>query len=91
MASDHLGPNVKVDSPLMPAGHGFGLGFAVRTQAGMAPFPGSTGQFFWSGMAGTFFWIDPAEEMFAVFMMQGPGQREYIRSMLRNLVYAAVE
>jgi CubicO group peptidase (beta-lactamase class C family) len=91
MASNHLGPEVKVDSPLMPAGHGFGLGFAVRTHQGMAPFPGSTGQFFWSGMAGTFFWIDPAEEMFAVFMMQGPGQREYIRSMLRNLVYAAVE
>ena len=91
MASDHLGPNVKVDSPLMPAGHGFGLGFAVRTHQGMAPFPGSPGQFFWSGMAGTFFWIDPAEDMFAVFMMQGPGQREYIRSMVRNLVYAAVE
>jgi len=91
MASDHLGPKVKVDSPLMPAGHGFGLGFAVRTQPGMAPFAGSVGQFFWSGMAGTFFWIDPAEEMFAVFMMQGPGQREYIRSLLRGLVYAAVE
>jgi CubicO group peptidase (beta-lactamase class C family) len=91
MASNHLGPEVKVDSPLMPAGHGFGLGFAVRTHAGIAPFPGSTDQFFWSGVAGTFFWIDPAEEMFAVFMMQGPGQREYIRSMLRNLVYAAVE
>jgi CubicO group peptidase (beta-lactamase class C family) len=91
MASDHLGPKVKVDSPLMPAGHGFGLGFAVRTQSGMAPFAGSVGQFFWSGMAGTFFWIDPAEEMFAVFMMQGPGQREYIRSLLRGLVYAAVE
>ena len=91
MASDHLGPNVKVDSPLMPAGHGFGLGFAVRTHQGMAPFPGSLGQFFWSGMAGTFFWIDPVEDMFAVFMMQGPGQREYIRSMVRNLVYAAVE
>ena len=91
MASDHLGPKVKVESPLMPAGHGFGLGFAVRTDQGMAPFPGSLGQFFWSGMAGTFFWIDPAEDMFAVFMMQGPGQREYIRSLLRNLVYAAVE
>jgi CubicO group peptidase (beta-lactamase class C family) len=91
MASDHLGPHVKVDSPLMPAGHGFGLGFAVRTSEGMAPFPGSVGQFFWSGMAGTFFFIDPAEEMFAVFMMQGPGQREYIRSVLRSLVYAAVE
>jgi CubicO group peptidase (beta-lactamase class C family) len=91
MASNHLGAHVKVDSPLMPAGHGFGLGFAVRTDEGMAPFPGSAGQFFWSGMAGTFFFIDPAEEMFAVFMMQGPGQREYIRSVLRSLVYAAVE
>jgi CubicO group peptidase (beta-lactamase class C family) len=91
MASDHLGPHVKVDSPLMPPGHGFGLGFAVRTHQGMAPFPGSLGQFFWSGMAGTFFWIDPAEEMFAVLMMQGPGQRQYIRSFFRSLVYAAIE
>src|SRR3984957_8303461 len=43
MASNHLGSNVKVDSPLMPAGHGFGLGFAGRTGQGMAPFPGSAG------------------------------------------------
>jgi CubicO group peptidase (beta-lactamase class C family) len=91
MASDHLAPDVQVSSPLMPAGHGFGLGFAVRTHQGMAPFPGSLGQFFWSGMAGTFFWIDPAEDLFTVFMMQGPGQREYIRTLLRNLVNAAVE
>ncbi|SDP35816.1 serine hydrolase [Afipia sp. GAS231] len=91
MASDHLGPHVKVDSPLMPAGHGFGLGFAVRTHDGMAPFSGSRGQFFWSGMAGTFFFIDPTEELFCVFMMQGPGQREYLRAVLRDLVYAAVE
>ena len=91
MASDHLAPDVKVDSPLMPAGHGFGLGFAVRTHRGMAPFPGSPGQFFWSGMAGTFFFIDPAEDLFTVFMMQGPGQREYIRAVLRYLVYATVE
>jgi CubicO group peptidase (beta-lactamase class C family) len=91
MASDHLGPHVKVESPLMPPGHGFGLGFAVRTHLGMAPFPGSRGQFFWSGMAGSFFWIDPAEDMFAVLMMQGPGQREYIRSFFRSLVYAAID
>jgi CubicO group peptidase (beta-lactamase class C family) len=91
MASDHLGPQVKVNSPLMPAGHGFGLGFAVRTHQGMAPFPGSLGQFFWSGMAGTFFFIDPAEDLFTVFMMQGPGQREYTRTMLRDLVYATLE
>jgi len=91
MSSNHLGPSVRIDSPLMPAGHGFGLGFAVRTQAGVAPFQGSVGQFYWSGMAGTFFFIDPREEMFAVFMMQGPGQRGYIRDLLRDLIYAAVE
>jgi len=91
MASDHLGPKVKLQSHLVPAGHSFGLGFAVRTAPGMAPFAGSLGQFFWSGMAGTFFWIDPKEELFAVFMSQGPGQREYFRTLLRSLVYAAVE
>jgi hypothetical protein len=29
--------------------------------------------------------------MFAVLMMQGPGQREYIRLLFRGLVYAAIE
>jgi CubicO group peptidase (beta-lactamase class C family) len=91
MASNHLDPSVKLESHLVPAGHSFGLGFAVRTMEGMAPFAGSVGQFFWSGMAGTFFWIDPKEELFAVFMSQGPGQREYFRTLVRSLVYAAVE
>jgi len=92
MASDHLGPGVKIQTgALMQPGIGFGLGFAVRTHDGMAPFPGSPGQFFWSGMGGTFFWIDPKEDLFAVFMSQGPGQREYTRTLVRNLVYAAVE
>ena len=91
MASDHLGPNVKIQGALVPPGHSFGLGFAVRTNQGIAPFAGSVGQFFWSGMAGTFFWIDPKEELFAVFMSQGPGQRVYLRTLLRSLVYAAVE
>jgi len=91
MASDHLGPGIKVQGTLLQPGHGFGLGFAVRTQQGIAPVPGSVGQFYWSGMGGTFFWIDPKEELFAVFMSQGPGQREYTRTLVRNLVYAAVE
>ncbi len=91
MASDHLSPQVKIMGELVPPGHGFGLGFAVRREAGIAPFLGSKGQFFWSGMAGTFFWIDPQEELFAVFMMQGPGQRQHTRTRVRNLVYAAGE
>ena len=91
MAADHLGPDVVTNGTLLSPGHGFGLGFAVRREAGIAPFPGSVGQYFWSGIAGTFFWIDPKEDLFAVFMSQGPGQREYFRTLVRSLVYAAVE
>ncbi len=91
MASNHLAANIKVESHLLPPGHGFGLGFAVRTDAGMAPYARSVGQFFWSGVAGTFFWIDPKEDLFAIFLSQGPGQREYFRTLVRSLVYAAVE
>ncbi|UGV27215.1 class A beta-lactamase-related serine hydrolase [Rhodopseudomonas boonkerdii] len=91
MASNHLSPDVKLETHLVPPGHGFGLGFAVRTDDGLAPYAGSTGQFFWSGVAGTFFWIDPKEELFTVFMSQGPGQREYFRTLIRSLVYAALE
>lgn len=91
MASDHLGPGVPTNGTLLSPGHGFGLGFAVRMQAGIAPFPGSVGQYFWSGIAGTFFWIDPKEDLFVVFMSQGPGQRDYTRTLVRDLVYAAVE
>jgi CubicO group peptidase (beta-lactamase class C family) len=92
MASDHLGPEVKLNGHLVALpGHSFGLGFAVRTHEGMAAFAGSVGQFFWSGIGGTFFWIDPREELFAVLMAQGPGQREYLRTLVRSLVYAAVE
>jgi CubicO group peptidase (beta-lactamase class C family) len=91
MASNHLDASVTINGTLLAPGHGFGLGFAVRTHDGMAPFAGSVGQFFWSGVAGTFFWIDPQEELFAVFMTQAPGQREYLRNLLRSLVYAAVE
>ncbi|MGY8637245.1 serine hydrolase domain-containing protein [Bradyrhizobium sp. 14AA] len=91
MASDHLGPGVAINGTLLSPGHGFGLGFAVRTEPGIAPFPGSVGQYFWSGIAGTFFWIDPKEDLFAVFMSQGPGQRDYTRTLVRDLVYAAVD
>ncbi|MCK1386303.1 serine hydrolase domain-containing protein [Bradyrhizobium sp. 21] len=91
MASDHLDPAVKINGTLLAPGHGFGLGFAVRREAGIAPFPGSVGQYFWSGIAGTFFWIDPKEDLFVVFMSQGPGQRDFTRTLVRDLVYAAVD
>ncbi len=91
MASDHLSASVTINGTMLPAGHSFGLGFCVRTHEGLAPIAGSAGQFYWSGVAGTFFWIDPKEELFAIFLSQGPGQREYFRTLIRSLVYAAVE
>lgn len=91
MASDHLDPSVAIRGTLTQPGHSFGLGFGVRTEEGIAPFSGSVGQFFWSGMGGTFFWIDPKEDLFAIFMSQAPGQRVYTRTLVRNLVYAALE
>ena len=83
MTSDHLGNDIAVQADLLPPGHGFGLGFAVRTQPGLAPFPGSVGNYFWSGAAGTFFWVDPVERLYAVFMCQAPGQRDYTGSCSR--------
>jgi CubicO group peptidase (beta-lactamase class C family) len=89
MTSDHLG-GIPSNPDLLPPGHGFGLGFAVRTAAGLAPFPGTVGNYYWSGAAGTSFWVDPGERLFGVLMIQAPVQREHYRLLFRDLVYAAI-
>jgi len=93
MTADHLGdiPVAATGSmALLPAGHGFGLGFAVRKHLGVAPVPGSMGTYFWGGLAGTTFFVDPALDLFGILMLQAPNQREYYRMLFRNMVYAAL-
>ena len=91
MASDHLAPGLAIqDTPLLPPGHGFGLGFAVRTAPGLAPSPGAVGDFFWGGVAGTAFVVSPALDLYAVMMVQAAEHREYFRNLFRNLLAAAV-
>jgi CubicO group peptidase (beta-lactamase class C family) len=91
MTADHLGSAIDhADNPLLPPGHGFGLGFAVRTQAGVAPVPGSVGTYHWGGIGGTHFFVDPAQQLFAIFMAQAPNQRVHYRSLMRGLVYGAL-
>jgi len=93
MTADHLGNipvNLGASRELLPLGHGFGLGFAVRKDLGVADVPGSVGSYFWGGMAGTTFFVDPAADLFACLMLQAPNQREYYRLLFRNLVYAAL-
>ena len=93
MTADHLGRDMgRADWYPPGPGYGFGLGFAVRTAAGEAPFPGTPGDCFWSGVGGTYFWIDPALDLFAVLMMQSssPEQRQHYRTLTRAMVYAAL-
>jgi CubicO group peptidase (beta-lactamase class C family) len=89
MTADHLGP-IPAMGTLLPPGHGFGLGFAVRTALGQSPVPGSVGTYHWSGIAGTSFFVDPALDLFGILMVQAPNQREQYRALFRNLVYAAL-
>jgi CubicO group peptidase (beta-lactamase class C family) len=90
MTADHLGDIPAYGDLLMP-GYGFGLGFSVRMQTGLAPLPGSVGQYFWSGVGGTLFFVDPAEDLFALLLTQAPNQRIFFRHLFRHLVYAALD
>lgn len=90
MTSDHLGA-IPANGDLLLPGYGFGLGFSVRTHAGLAPQPGSVGQYFWSGIGGTSFFVDPAEDLFAMLLTQAPNQRIFFRNLFRHLVYAALD
>jgi len=94
MGSNHIGPSTGVvPGPyyLPGPGFGFGLGFAVRTDAGGNPAEGSVGEMNWSGAGGTTFWVDPKENMFVVFMAQTVTHRGRIRTALKNMVYGAFD
>src|SRR5712664_3992428 len=87
MASDHLGA---ISWAKGPPGYTFGLGFAVRTAAGLSVVPGSVGDFTWSGWAGTHFWVDPKEDLTAVLMIQTAAARSKYGRLFRQLVYQAI-
>ena len=94
MGANHIAPGSGVvpGAYYLPApGVGFGLGFAVRTEAGVAPFEGSIGDLSWGGAGGTNFWIDPKENMTVVFMAPMVSQRARVWRTLRNLVYGAFD
>ena len=55
--------------PTPAMGQGFGLGFAVRTETGQNPLPGSTGSFYWTGAYGTTFFIDPKQQLVIIMMI----------------------
>jgi CubicO group peptidase (beta-lactamase class C family) len=91
MTADHLGSGAVPGPYYLPGpGYGFGLGFAVRRDAGVGPANSSVGEYNWGGAGGTYFWVDPRERLFVVYMMQSPSQRAHYRALLRDMIYAAV-
>ena len=73
-------------------GVGFGLGFAVVDDPVKTLIPGSAGEVSWGGLASTAFWVDPAEDLYAIFLTQlVPSSTYPIRRQLRTMVYSALE
>ena len=90
MLSDHMiGMGGSTASSTGP-GYGFGLGFAVRRQDGLAVAAGSTGDAMWAGAGGTSFTIDPREKIVGVFMAAGPSTRFHTRMLFKNMLYGAL-
>jgi CubicO group peptidase (beta-lactamase class C family) len=78
------------DHPLGP-GAGFGLGFQVLTDLGLAAEPGSTGTLSWSGIYGTAFWADPVEQLIGIVMIQRyPTSGLSLADRVRAIAYGAV-
>ncbi len=99
MTANHLPPDIVMGEdmyrfealePSAQMGQGFGLGFAVRTEQGRNPLPGSPNDYYWGGAYGTYFWHDPRERMYVVFMMQSQTARLPYRYLMRDLVYQAL-
>jgi CubicO group peptidase (beta-lactamase class C family) len=101
MTSDQLPATVERHTPVAIAlgpfgpvpemGTSFGLGFAIRTDAGRNPMPGSIGDFSWGGITGPLFWVDPQARLVAVLMTQGPrATLNLIWRQTRTMVYQAM-
>jgi CubicO group peptidase (beta-lactamase class C family) len=88
MTSDHLGAISRGSFTASP-GYTWGLGVAVRQDKGIAPIPGSPGDFYWPGAFATYWWADPKEELVVVFMTQSQLGRHY-QHLMRGLVYQAI-
>jgi CubicO group peptidase (beta-lactamase class C family) len=78
--------------PTPAMGQGFGLGFAVRTETGQNPLPGSTGSFYWTGAYGTTFFVDPKLQLIIIMMIQVPlsPAGPFYRHEIRYLTYQAL-
>jgi CubicO group peptidase (beta-lactamase class C family) len=98
MTANHLPDNATLNdmgqstfSESAMGGTGFGLGFSVVVDPPASKALGSVGQYGWGGAATTSFWIDPAEELWVLFLTQLVPSNVYpIRRQLAATVYQAI-
>jgi CubicO group peptidase (beta-lactamase class C family) len=89
MTVDHLEEGMPTG--FLSPGWSFGLGFTVKTEAGMDGLPSSVGEYNWIGIQGTSFWVDPEEDLIGVFMIQiRPNRDLAFRDQFKRLVYQAL-
>ena len=89
MTVDHLEEGMPTG--FLSPGWSFGLGFTVKTEAGMDGLPSSAGEYNWIGIQGTSFWVDPEEDLVGVFMVQiRPNRDITFRDQFKRLVYQAL-
>lgn len=90
MSMNHL-PDTHPTLPIFP-GAGFGLGFAVITDAAATKGLVSEGEYSWAGFFSTDFWIDPEEDLVAVVLTQHLAYGTYpIRADAHRFIYGAIE
>ena len=92
MTRDHtISEGMKPGKYYLPGqGYGFGLGVAVRISDQDTSRPGTVGDYFWGGAGGTYYFADPAQDMFALFMIQAPKAGRTMRGVVRAGVYDAM-
>lgn len=81
MTRDHLGEE---------DGLGFGLGFEILEDPGLAGRFGSPGAYGWGGAYHSTYWVDPVQELVVVYMTQLIPARVDDHARLRPLVYQSV-
>ena len=99
MTSNHLPGDGELSQFALAGGYGEvgfrGMGFGLTVAVSKGPVAtgvvGSPGEYMWGGAASTAFWIDPAEDLFAIFMTQLiPSGTFNFRSQLKTIVYGAI-
>jgi len=72
-------------------GYGWGLGVRVMMDVGKAMALTGNGELGWAGAASTYFFVDPAEELFGVFMTQYLGAVLPLNEDMRVAAYQMLE